>query len=351
MTIDVLIIGQGICGTFLGRELDRAGLSYLVVDEERPYTASRVAAGLINPVTGRRVVKTWMIDELLPFVREVYGEWDADLLRPVDIVDFFPTAQMRLAFLKRIEEGGAYLRLPADDHRWDGLFQYELGFGIIDTCFLVDMPRLLAQARADLAAKGKLREEPFISSDLAVRARMVQYRDIDARWIIYCDGVTAADQGYFSRLPFAPNKGEALVIEAPELRENEFVFKRGLSLTPWKEGLYWAGSSYEWSFANPDPTAAFRERTEAQLRNWLKVPFRTVEHVASVRPATVERRPFVGLHPAQPAVGILNGMGTKGCTLAPFFARQLAKLLAHGEPVMAEADVGRFRNLLGAGRK
>ncbi|HXB33647.1 MAG TPA: FAD-dependent oxidoreductase, partial [Puia sp.] len=68
MRVDVLIIGQGICGTFLSRELDRAGLSYLVIDEKRPDSASLAAAGLVNPVTGRRFVKTWMIDELLPFV-------------------------------------------------------------------------------------------------------------------------------------------------------------------------------------------------------------------------------------------------------------------------------------------
>ncbi|MBS1662348.1 MAG: FAD-dependent monooxygenase, partial [Bacteroidetes bacterium] len=59
--VDVLIIGQGICGTFLAHELERAGLSYLLIDEVRPFSASRVAAGLINPVTGRRLVTTWMI--------------------------------------------------------------------------------------------------------------------------------------------------------------------------------------------------------------------------------------------------------------------------------------------------
>lgn len=101
MKVDVLIVGQGICGTFLSRELDRVGLSYIVIDEVQPHTASRAAAGLINPVTGRRFVKTWMIDELLPFMRKVY---DGAMLRPVQVVDFFPTPQMRLAFVKRCEE-------------------------------------------------------------------------------------------------------------------------------------------------------------------------------------------------------------------------------------------------------
>jgi glycine/D-amino acid oxidase-like deaminating enzyme len=347
--VDVLIVGQGICGTFLCNELDRVGLTYIVIDEERPYSASRAAAGLINPVTGRRFVKAWMIDQLLPFVREVYSGIGDGLLKPVRVVDFFPTPQMRLAFAKRYEEGAEYLEMPMreEEQCWDALFRYELGFGVIEPCYLVDVQALLTQTRGALAERGVLREEGFVASELEVREAGVRYRDAEARWVIYCDGVAAALEGYFSRLPFAPNKGEALIIEASGLENTGCIFKKGISLVPWKEGLYWVGSSYEWSFDDPRPTAAFRERTEAILKDWLRIPFRTVEHIASVRPATLERRPFVGLHPVYPAVGILNGMGTKGCSLAPWFARQLAGLLAKGEAVMAEADVGRFRRVLG----
>jgi len=119
--VDVLIIGQGICGTFLSHELERAGLSYIITDEVRPFTASRIAAGLINPVTGRRLVTTWMIDELLAFAREAYGrlatELGSSFWEPVQVMDFFPTAQMRVAFLQRLEEDATYLRLPADEYR------------------------------------------------------------------------------------------------------------------------------------------------------------------------------------------------------------------------------------------
>jgi len=344
--VDVLIVGQGLCGTFLCRELDRVGLSYVVFDEELPSAASRAAAGLINPVTGRRFVKTWMIDELLPFVQGVY---DSAFLRSGHLIDFFPTPQMRLAFVKRCEEGGDFLRLAAapEEHDWDKLFRYELGFGVIEPCYLVDVQGLLARTRKGLSDQGSLREELFVASALLAGESGVQYRDVDARWVIFCDGVAAAQSGYFSRLPFAPNKGEALIIEAEGLEDPGFVFKRGISLVPWTAGLYWVGSTYEWSFDDPGPTTVFRERTEAILKDWLRVPFRVVDHLASVRPATLERRPFVGLHPVYPAVGILNGMGTKGCSLAPYFARQLAGLLAGGEAIMPEADVRRFKRVLG----
>jgi glycine/D-amino acid oxidase-like deaminating enzyme len=60
----------------------------------------------------------------------------------------------------------------------------------------------------------------------------------------------------------------------------------------------------------------------------------------------LERRPFVGLHPQQPALGILNGMGTKGASLAPFFANQLTSHLVHNFPIHDEADIKRFTKIL-----
>ncbi len=93
-------------------------------------------------------------------------------------------------------------------------------------------------------------------------------------------------------------------------------------------------------------TPAFKQKMIMQLQNWLKLPFEVVEHLASVRPANVERRPFVGLHPQAMSVGILNGMGTKGCSLAPFFAKQLADHLVDGCAIYQDADVARFTKVL-----
>ena len=109
---------------------------------------------------------------------------------------------------------------------------------------------------------------------------------------------------------------------------------------------FWAGSNYQWEFKNDQPSPPFYEQMNQHLHNWLKVPFRILVHKAAVRPATLERRPFVGLHPSYPALGILNGMGTKGVSLAPFFAQQLVQHLVYGLPLMEEADVKRFRRIL-----
>jgi glycine/D-amino acid oxidase-like deaminating enzyme len=349
MHVDILLIGQGICGTFLSRELQKAGYSFLVIDENNPGTASKVAAGIINPVTGRRIVKTWMIDEVMPFALQQYTSLGNQLkitaIEQKDIIDFFPTPQMKLAFEKRYSEDTQYLSPGSDDYAWSNYFNYDFGYGVITPCYLVNLQGLLAAYRQSLAAGNNLLEEKFDHTQLQVHPDKVQYKDITAQRIIFCDGISSFSNPWFTNLPFAPNKGEVLLIEANEMPTSH-IFKKGINWVPWRDNIFWVGSSYEWDFASDAPTDLFRERTMAVLQQWIKAPIRLLDHIAAVRPATIERRPFIGFHPTQPAIGIFNGMGTKGCSLAPFFAPQFVQHIQHQSPLQPEVDIQRFKRVL-----
>lgn len=351
MHVDILIIGQGISGTFLSLEAQRTGLSFLVIDDARPAAASRVAAGLINPVTGKRAVTTWLAGELLPFAREAYADiLGKAYLRETGMVNFFPGPDARITFLERLAQDATYLEQPGDANDWAACFNYSFGYGLIRPCGLVDLKALLGDVRADLIGRGLLREETFVPEALAG----ANYGDVRASHVIFCDGMAGAAHQWFGILPFSPSKGEALILEIPDLpgapSGPDPVFKKTLSLVPLGDHRYWAGASYEWNYADALPSANFRTRTERALQEWLRVPFRILDHVAAIRPTTVEQKPFVGLHPVHPEIGILGGMGTKGCSLAPYFARQLAEHLSQGTPILGAADVRRFSRMLGVPR-
>jgi glycine/D-amino acid oxidase-like deaminating enzyme len=127
----------------------------------------------------------------------------------------------------------------------------------------------------------------------------------------------------------------------------EHIYKKGFLLAPLHDvGMFWLGSNYQWNFPHSNPTVEFYEQAESHLRSWLKVPFKIVEHKAALRPATLERRPFVGLHPHQPNIGILNGMGTKGCSLAPYFANQLVQHILYNSEIDPLANINRFKRIL-----
>jgi glycine/D-amino acid oxidase-like deaminating enzyme len=349
MVVDYLIIGQGISGTWLSYYLQKANKSFIVIDNAQPNSASRVAAGIINPLTGRRIVKTWMIDELLSFLIPAYEELGNELnikaIEKKSLIDFHPTPQMKIAFDERVKENADLLFHPDDQWQYQNIFNYELGFGEVDPCYVVNLKEILPAWRKKLLSNNQLLEEDFEITELKQADSGINYKNIKAEKIFFCDGIHSSQNPFFKNLPFALNKGEAILIEATGIPSTH-IFKKGMMLSSIQKDLFWLGSNYLWEFPDDQPTELFRKQTELLVRSWLKVPFKIVDHKASVRPANIERRPFVGFHPTYKNVGILNGMGTKGCSLAPFFAKQLTDHLNSGNEILAEADIKRFTKIL-----
>ncbi|MEM9022389.1 MAG: FAD-dependent oxidoreductase, partial [Bacteroidota bacterium] len=58
-SVDYLIIGQGLAGSVLAHTMRQHQLQVMVVDRPREGGASRVAAGVVNPVSLRRLTKSW----------------------------------------------------------------------------------------------------------------------------------------------------------------------------------------------------------------------------------------------------------------------------------------------------
>jgi len=350
MQIDILIVGQGICGTMLSWFLNKAGKSFLVIDDNNANTPSKVAAGIINPVTGRRFVYSWMIDTVMPFAAETYNEigifFNQKLIEQKDIIDFFPSPQMLHAFTTRLTENDTFLRSYPDQNHFNQFFNYEFGCGKISPAYTADVSGLISNWRHYLSEKKLLVEEYFDHDLLSIEKDSISYQNIAASKIIFCDGMNSANIPLFSALPFSPSKGEMLLIESEDL-SNEHIFKKGLMMAPlFQENLFWVGSSYQWEYQHANPTTEFYEQTKTLLNQWLKMPYKIMDHKAALRPSTLERRPFVGFHPHYNSIGILNGMGTKGTSLAPFFANQIAQNILFDAPITPEADVKRFSRIL-----
>ncbi len=347
---DYIIVGQGICGSFLSYYLQKAGKHVLVIDNPQPNTASKAASGIINPVTGRRIVKTWLADELLPFAISAYAdvekELNAQLIRQCNALDFFATPQVKNAFADRAAEDPELLKMMTDTEPWQPYFRFNYGIGEINPCYLTDIQSFLILWRQQLQKNNALQEDEFEVAHCKIENEQIDYKNIKAEKIIFCDGVSTALNPFFHMLPFAFNKGEALLVNIDHLPQTN-IYKQGINIVPWKEkNMFWVGSNYIWDYTDLQPSASFRQRTEEHLTYWLRLPFRVIDHFAAERPANVERRPFVGLHPKYNSVGILNGMGTKGCSLAPYFAYQFAQHLLHNSTIEPAADVKRFTRVL-----
>lgn len=314
----ILIIGQGLSGSWLSYYLRQLNIDCIVLDENKSYTASKVASGIINPVTGMRYVKTWMVDEAMPTAIKAYEEFDC--IEQKNMLEVFENHSSEQAFEKRMNEDYDFVQMHTSN--WANIFNYNLSIGEINPCYLVDVHSFLQQQN-----KTNTIQEKFEESFLQIENNKIIYKDIIADKIIFCDGISSKQSNYFKHLGFAPVKGEALLIQCNNL-SSQYIFKNKHSIVPWRDGLFWVGASFDREYKDEHPSIEFKNDITQWLNRFLKLPYKLVDHFSSIRPANINRKPFVGLHPTQKNIGILNGMGSKGVLYAPYFANQFANNLS-----------------------
>jgi hypothetical protein len=302
MDTPVLIAGQGLAGTLLAWALERAGREFLVYDPGHAEAASRVGAGLVNPVTGERWASASDWADKAAAAREVYRgierAWGVSLL-----------TDLRVRREWRSKAEGELVRakvLRGDLAPWVRAEGLEPGAAWIEGAWRVDLPALIAAGRERWRAQGRLREERLAGG--AAGGPMV-----------WCIG--AAD----TRVPeLRAVGGETLEIEVA--LEPGVVRHDGVWVLPVGEGRAWAGASFVRDEAERE---ARREVLRASVRRQLAdVAWRETAVLSGRRMTSPDRAPRSGWLPGREGCeGIFNGLGSKGALLAPGLAAEWAARL------------------------
>ena len=77
--VKYLIVGQGIAGTVLAHTLEDEHLDFHIIHQRQSGESSSVAAGIINPITGKYFIKSWQVDTLIPYAEKKYFKWEKRL--------------------------------------------------------------------------------------------------------------------------------------------------------------------------------------------------------------------------------------------------------------------------------
>lgn len=329
----------------LSWELLREGCTVLVVDNAQRNTSSRTACGLINPVTGKRHVKSWRFDELMMQATNSYrtlgSELGLQLLKEYLLLHFFKDGEEEKVFEERVQQGSEHLYFLDDATVWQHFFQFDKRVGVVQPCYLLSLPVLLEAYRNKLKQASALLEEDFDWQQVRLEKGKAHYKDISATKIVCCEGVSVRSQPYFGLLPFSLNKGEALIVSIPGL-PNDYLYLNRYKIAPWRDGLFWVGSTFDWNYADVHPSASFRKKVTATLEQWLQLPFEIVDHLAAERPSSPDYHPYLGLHPQHPELAVFNGQGTKGCSQTPLFAKQMKDLLIYQKTTDIEVNIARL---------
>ena len=313
-------------------------------------SAFGVAAGVVNPVTGRWMTKTWNFDQVLPEAAKTYRSIEQQL----SIQVYHPIPEVRFCQNEEdLKRAGRRMRNPRYQDvlsrmvvAGDAATEFNDDFGTfhIDQAAYVDLPLVVHTLRTSFAALGKLRDETFHHSELKPTAIGWQYRDLHTDNVIFCEGAAAQDNPWFKNLPLKPAKGETILCQIPTLRLPQMLYHHKKWLLSYPDGTFRIGATYDASDLNDAPTESKKDELIRAAHEALKDSreIEVIEHIAGIRPSTVDSRPIIGAHPTRLGLYLVNGLGSKGASTAPSMTQQLTKHILEKTPIENEVVLTRF---------
>lgn len=346
--VDAMIIGGGLAGLHLSLAMIRAGMDPLLIDQAHPMSSSRVAAGMINPITGRRFALSWMYDELESVFAEAYGYWEkkwhCSFFEKIKIYRSVPDHVLVNDLDARLHDPrySQYCKemTAVETEDLHSLIRFDHPGYVFDG-FRLDTVTFLDQGIGYMKSRNRYICEKFEAGEKISGGEEFSIEGFVSDKIIYCTGTNILDHAFSKGIRMEPNKGEVLLLEV-EHGKFQKIIKHKLFYVPVAENLIWAGAYNTREYEDEKPSEAGYKYLSELVRENLMIPYRIKSHLSALRPTMKDNRPVIGAHPDHSGVYFFNGFGSKGSSLIPYFARYLVDVLQGKDEWIEEVRIDRF---------
>ncbi|RTY90948.1 FAD-binding oxidoreductase [Flavobacterium sp. GT3R68] len=343
--LDYLIVGAGLAGISFAETALQNNKTIMVMDNHSQ-NSSVVAAGLYNPVILKRFSQVSKAQEQLILANEFYDAIEKKISIKIDykipiLRKFFSVEEQNNWFAASDKPNLApFLSLDLISRKYQGISS-PFGYGEVLQTGYVDTATLLEEYKKYLTSKNQYREHSFDYDSLEINEDFIQYKDIQARHIIFAEGFGMHSNPYFRDLPLDGTKGELLIIKAPKL-DLDVILNTSVFILPLGNHLFKVGATYNWEDKTSVPTEEGKAELLERINEILDCDFEIISHFAGVRPTVKDRQPLVGTHPDYERIHLLNGLGTRGVMLGPAMAKALFDKIEKGIPLGKEINIERF---------
>ena len=347
--VDFLIVGHGLAGSLLVWRLIQHKQRVTIVDRDSGVSASRTAAGLVNPITGKRFTTDSRFETFLSSAKELYESleefFETRFFFKKSLLRIFSSQQEHALWQKRKTEPG-YIHYLKDNFN-ERVARYDLNAPLggysQKFCGYLDANLLLESLKFFFSETHCFNGTGFSHNDLVIKDSGFDWRGYGINNIIFCEGYWATNNTLFSWLPFQPSKGEILTLKTDQVLPPEII-SRGKWLLPLGDGLYSLGATYQWSPLDDKPSESAKRELLQLLKQIFRqsIEFNIIDHKAGIRPNTMDKQPFIGVHPRIPGISIFNGFGSKGVLTIPWYVDRFVDFLLKGTPLPLEADISRY---------
>ena len=346
-SVDYIIVGQGIAGSILGLQLIKKGYSILVIDQGYKNSSSYVAAGLINPTVLKRITKTWRAEEFIKynnlFYKSLHEFLSGTYYYKTPFSKLINSTEEKDFWKHRFEQEGVSNYIEKKLKKVENSEQFNTPYleGKVKNTAWLNIKPFLADFRKHILNKESLLKEKLDFKELKHYSKHIEYKGIKAKKILFCEGAKISENPFFNYIPMVLNKGELITIKTSSFRSNK-ILKKKVFVLPIDKETYKIGATFEWKWESEKPSEKKKSELETDFKNISSANYEIINHEAGVRPSSRDRRPVIGLHPDYKNFGVFNGLGSRGCLMAPLLSKEFVLFLEEKKIVRNEADVKRF---------
>jgi glycine oxidase len=324
INVNSIIVGQGISGTLMAHSLIKKGYKVMVIDNCKPNSASRVAAGMFSSMSGKR--KTINADMLskqilaIDTYKQIEIFLNSKFLHQHDIFHIFNSNEEKNEIQEKVDSAN----ILNFNNEFTQDFKNEFGFMKVNNSGWLNCELFIDSYKKYLMNINSIQETGFIYSELKVDEEYFLYDNIRARNIIFCEGYQGRNNPYFSNESIIPCKGDVLTLELIN-NTREILKRNGVYIIPFTSTTMKAGSTYRWN--NDDELINENDLQEIKnkVNEILIDDYKIINHQSAIRPTTKNREVIARQHSHYKNMFMLNGMGTKGVIQAPYWAEYLSK--------------------------
>lgn len=350
--VDYIIIGLGIGGLAFAETLRNNNKSFVVFDNNLK-GATTASGGVLNPTVLKRFTAAWNIeafaDYAIPFYENLGEKLQSEILTPVKIYRILNSVEEQNDWIVASGKNRMQPYLQSDLLKNNnGAINAPFKLGKVNKGYQLHPKKLISEYRLLLKQNNYLISEEFQSEFINIKGGTVAYKNYKARHIVFAEGAKVVKNPFFTlavspNVPkhFVGNKGEYIIIKAPELKIN-VVLKGSLMIIPLGGDLYKVGASYSRDDFSIDPTKEACEDISVKLKKMINCDFKVVDQVAGIRPTVKDRKPLIGSLNDGQNIYFLNGLGTRGLTMAPLLAKHLFDFIEEEKSLPKEVDIKRF---------
>jgi glycine oxidase len=344
---DFIIVGQGLAANIIAHTLHKHEISFTIIGSPELSSCSEVAAGIWNPIVFKGLTKSWLADEIVPFLENFYSDCETKLGKKLLIKrDFIKP------FVEEQEKNLWINKSKNDLKNYLDQAIYSQPEPELENCIItneygkvkqggnVDIAKFLELSRNYF--KDNYIDEFFDYQLLKINSQNITYKNINSKNIIFCEGHLVKNNPYFSSIPLKPVKGELLTIHSEDIKFNSKVFSKNGFLMDMDEQSFKVGSTYNWNNLDENTSEEGLKELTGKLEKMIFCNYSVINHQAGIRPSSIDRRPIIGPHPLHKNLFVFNGLGTKGVMLAPYLANNFVNFYFNKQAIIPEVDTKRF---------